>query len=272
MKVCFNGSYYPSDTPLLAAQNRSFKWGDGLFETMKVYRGKLLLAQVHFERLFSSLQLLQIDKTVEFTQKGLVDNILELCTYNNCLLSARIRLAVFRSDDNATGYLIESIPLEEKINEWHEAGQVLVLYPYVKKSMDAFANVKSANFLPYVLAQRFAMEKGVDDAIVLNANSNVCDSSKANIFLVKGDQIFTPALHEGCINGVMRRVVMEEVKKLGYRLHHDVVKEQQLIDADEVFLTNAIQIIRWVKQYKESIYCCNHTKKIFEAVAGVLFS
>ena len=272
MKICFNGSFYPSDTPVLTSQNRSFKWGDGLFETMKIFNGQLLLQQLHFERLFSGLQLFQIETTKDFTQEKLVDNIINLCNSNNCYFSGRIRLAAYRKDDNTAGYLIEAIPLSATTNEWQNTGQSLVLYPYIKKSMDAFANIKSANFLPYVLAQRFALERGADDAIVLNADNHVCDSSKANIFLIKGKEIFTPALHQGCINGVMRRVIIEEVKKMGYRLHHDAVKEQQLIEADEVFLTNAIQIIRWVRQYKESIYSCNHTKKIFEAVANVLFS
>lgn len=272
MNVCFNGGFYPWDAPLLTAQNRSFKWGDGLFETMKVYRGKLLLQKLHFERLFSSLQLLGIEKGKDFTQEGLVQNIFELCTQNNCTACARIRLAVYRNDDNSAGYLIEAIPLDEEINNWQPQGQVVVLYPYIKKSMDAYANIKSANFLPYVLAQKFAEEQNADDAIVLNSNNSICDSSKANIFLIKDKEIFTPALHQGCVNGIMRRVVIEEIKKLGYRLHHDEVKEEQLLEADEVFLTNAIQIIRWVGQYKESHYSCTHTRKIFEAVSTTIFA
>lgn len=272
MKICFNGELFLADAPLLTVQNRSFKWGDGLFETMKVFGGKLLLADLHFERLFSSLKLMQIELAEKFTQQNLVQNILALCDENNCLNCARVRLAVYRDEENQTGYSIEALPLEPEVNEWKEEGQTVCLYPYARKNMDAFSNLKSANYLPCVLAQKFAQEKGVDDALVLNAANFLCDSSKANIFLITNNTVYTPALHQGSVNGVMRRVVMEEVKKVGYRLHHEEVSEDDLLNADEVFLTNAIQIIRWVKQYKNVTYTCAKTKEIFNAVYTTIFS
>lgn len=266
MKVCFNGEFFPSGQPLFTAQNRGFKWGDGLFETMKVFRGRVLLEDLHFERLFISLQLLQIEKDKEFTKAILTEDILQLCRQNNCLQNARIRFAVYRKDDNTTGYTIEALPLDEAVNEWPVEGLTICLYPYARKATDAFANIKSANFLPYVLAQKYAEEKGADDAMVLNAHNYLCDTSRANIFLVKDDEIYTPALHQGCINGVMRRRTIDVVKKLGFRLHQKEISEDQLLQADEVFLTNAIQVIRWVKQYRQSEYGYQQTKKIFEAL------
>lgn len=271
MKVCFNGEFYEADAPLLTAQNRSFKWGDGVFETAKVFNGRLLLEDFHFERLFISLQLLQIDCAGDFTKENLLQNILSLCAKNNCLPCARVRLAVYRTEDNSPGYLVEAIPLDEKVNQWQEHGQTICLYPHARKSMDAFANLKSAAYLPYILAQKFAAEKRVDDALILNAAGALCDSSRANIFLIKKNIIYTPALHQGCISGVMRRAVMEEVKRMGYRLHHDEVTEDQLLAAHEVFLTNAIQIIRWVKNYKTATYACQKTRQIFDAVSATIF-
>ena len=111
----------------------------------------------------------------------------------------------------------------------------------------------------------------LDDVLVLNVHNNLCDSSKANLFIVKGDSVFTPALHQGCINGVMRRKVIETVKKIGLRLHEEEVSEDALLQADEVFLTNAIQTIRWVKQYKHSQYSFDLTKKIFDALIATIY-
>lgn len=271
MQVCFNGEFFSADVPLLPVQNRSYKWGDGVFETAKVFRGRLLLESLHFERLWASLRLLGMEAGKVFTQDNLVAQVLELCRLNDCLDNARIRLAVYRQDDDSVGYSIEAVALDEQINHWQENGLAIVLYPFARKSMDAFASLKSANFLPYVLAQRYAAEKGVDDAIVLNTQNFLCDSSKANLFLLRGNNLYTPALHQGCINGVMRRVVLEECKKLGYRVFQDEVEESHLLAADEVFLTNAIQIIRWVRQYKTASYKCRHTQKIFEAVSATIF-
>jgi branched-chain amino acid aminotransferase len=271
MQVCFNGDFFPADAPLLPVQNRSFKWGDGVFETAKVFRGRLLLEELHFERLGASLRLLGMEAGKKFTKDSLVAQVMELCRLNDCLELARIRLAVYRQEDNSIGYSIEAVPLPEQINHWQEEGLAIVLYPFARKSLDVFDSLKSANFLPYVLAQRYAAEKGVDDAIVLNAQNFLCDSSKANLFLLRGKNLYTPALHQGCVNGVMRRVVLEECKKLGYRVFQGEVEESHLLTADEVFLTNAIQIIRWVRRYKTANYHCSQTQKIFEAVSATIF-
>src|SRR5215203_159645 len=169
MKCCFEGEFLPNDQPLVTVQNRSYKWGDGCFETMKVQHGRLILEELHFDRLFTSLDLLQISRSDQFTQAKLLENILELCRQNNCFQSARVRVAVYRKEDNTTGYSIEASPFDEKMNRWEPEGLKLCLYPYARKSMDAFANIKSASFLPYVMAKRYAEEQGMDDAIVLNA-------------------------------------------------------------------------------------------------------
>jgi branched-chain amino acid aminotransferase len=272
MDICFNGHFFPADTPLLPVQNRSYKWGDGVFETMKMYRGHLLLHHLHFERMATSLRLLGIEESRDISPQNLMTQITELCRRNQGLDCARIRLAVYRDEVNRPGYSIEAMPLGEEVNQWQEEGLDIVLYPFARKSMDAFANLKSANFLPYVLAQRYAVERGVDDAIVLNAKSFLCDSSRANLFIIKGNNIYTPALHQGCVNGVMRRKVLEETKSLGFRIFQGEVEEEQLLAADEVFLTNAIQVIRWVRSYKTAGFECTQTRKIFEAVATALFS
>src|SRR5438309_10164247 len=98
MKICFNGDVYSADAPVLMVQNRSYKWGDGLFETIKVFDGQLLLGTLHFERLFTSLKLLQIETGGDFIEALLVEKIILLCQQNNCLRSARIRLAVYRNE------------------------------------------------------------------------------------------------------------------------------------------------------------------------------
>jgi len=239
---------------------------------MKFYRGKLLLADLHFERLFTSLQLLQIEVAETFTRAKLLQNITHLCQLNQCSENARVRLAVYRDDQNGSGYLIEANPLDTHVNSWQEQGLKICLYPFARKSMDAFSNIKSANYLPYVLAQKYAINNGFDDAIVLNAQNFLCDSSKANLFLVRGNELHTPALHQGCVNGVMRRVVIEESKKLGLKIRQDEVSEDNLLAADEVFLTNAIQIIRWVKTYREQTYAHEKTRKIFDAVSATIFA
>jgi branched-chain amino acid aminotransferase len=131
--------------------------------------------------------------------------------------------------------------------------------------------VKSANFLPYVLAELFAKEKGIDDALVLNAFNYVADSSKANVFLVKGKQIITPALNQGCVSGVMRRFLLEELKTNDYSIRQEEVSEQELLEAEEVFLTNSIYDIRWVRQYKDRQYSPALSHSIYQKIIRPLY-
>lgn len=259
----------PTTEPLLTAQNRSFRYGDGVFETIKVYKGKILLEQLHYDRLFLSLKMLQIEN--KLNASILSEQILELCGKNNCIDLARIRLAVFRNDEGASEFVIEASPLSEEVGQWNEKGLTIGLYPYARKNADAFSNLKTANFLPYVLASLFASERKIDDAIVLNPFNNLADTSKANIFLVKKGEIITPALHQGCVSGVMRRFLLEQSKAHNYRIHQQEISEQQLIDADEVFLTNSIYDIRWVEKYRDKIYSFQKTFSMYQEIISTLY-
>lgn len=270
--ICFNGKIIAADKPVLLASNRSYRYGDGVFETMKIKAGKILLADYHFERLFSSLLLLKFEWPKLVTQEKLEEKILELCEKNKCNSLARVRLSVFRGngglydDDKAAQYLIECWPLNESVNQLNENGLVIDIYTGAEKGRDDFSNIKSANFLPYSMAALFAKEIKVNDCLVLNAAGGIADSTIANVFLVNGNIISTPSLYEGCINGVMRRHIIKQLKENGYELREEQLKLNNLEEAEEVFLTNAINGIRWVRQFRNKIYSYQRIAEIYRAV------
>lgn len=265
MEVCYNGAFYPSGEPLLTVDNRSYKWGDGFFETIKVLKGEVLLSGLHFERVMVSMKLLGINSE-GYEESIIIQNILQLCHLNQCLSLARIRLSFFRTENNKAGYCIEAMPLTADYLEWNEPGLKIGLYPFARKAVDAFSNIKTASFLPYVLASLYASEHGFDDALILNAHLAVADSSRANLFIVNKGELFTPSLQEGCINGVMRRYLLEESKKRGITIFQKKITEKDLLDADELFLTNAIQGIRWVSSFKEKKYTHERTYSIYKSL------
>jgi branched-chain amino acid aminotransferase len=252
MLICYNGRFVPAEQPLLPVQNRAFKWGDGVFETIKVLRGRMLLEALHFERLLRSLRLLGMG-TDSFPVEQLSGQLLELCSQND-LLAARVRLAVFREEGQKPGYVIETHPLDGGANEFNEKGWVLGMHPFVRKSRDAFSNCKTASFLPYVMAGLYAVENDFDEVLVLNSDNQVCDGSKTNVFLVRGNEVFTPALTSGCVGGVMRLYLVEQLKALGIGVHQEDISEEALLQADEVFCTNAIAGMRWVSRFRHKSY------------------
>lgn len=257
--VCHNGAFVPAEQALFPASNRGFKYGDGLFETARFYQGRLLLASYHFERLFSGMQLLNL--VPHFTPAQLLESITELCTKNNCSAFARVRIAVYREEDNQASFILEAMPLHEERWFWNETGWKVVLYPFARKSCDVFANLKTANYLPYVMAGKYATQHKADESLVLNMYNHICDGSKTNVFYVQGTDVYTPALSEGCVAGVMRRTVIAFLKREGYAVHQQLVTEEELLQADHLFVTNAIEGLRWVQQLGDRKYTHGVLKK-----------
>jgi len=266
--VCFNGELVTAATPIFFAGNRGFNYGDGVFETARLHNGQLLLQQLHFERLLTSLQLLNIEADADFTQK-ITSEVALLSSKNNCTSAAKIRLAIFRGAENKAQCLIEATPLPALNYEWNERGWTIAIHPGVQKSCDGFANLKSANYLPYVLAGLYAKEVGADECLVLNSQGFISDGSRTNVFAIKDGKLYTPALHQGCVNGVMRRFVIEKGIEKGYSVMQTSLSIQQLLSADEVFLTNAIKGIVWVASFNQKQYSNKFSRTLFDAFLKV---
>ncbi|HMI79534.1 MAG TPA: aminotransferase class IV, partial [Ferruginibacter sp.] len=139
-------------------------------------------------------------------------------------------------------------------------------YDDAKKNCDAFSNLKHNNFLPYTMAALHAKKQKWNDAVVLNSQGSVCDSSIANIFLVKDGLIHTSSLAEGCIAGILRRTILQQFAAGNRQVIEGKISVDDLINADEVFLTNSIYNIRWVQSIGEKKYGNILTQKIYAEV------
>ena len=115
------------------------------------------------------------------------------------------------------------------------------------------------------MAALFAKKEKWNDAILLNTDGRLCDTTIANIFLIKDEMVYTPALTEGCIAGVMRRNLIEKLTAANYKLVEGKLSVDELLDADEVFLTNSIYNMRWVQSIGDKKYSNTQTQKIYAA-------
>jgi branched-chain amino acid aminotransferase len=268
--VCHNGLLVPAETPLFTAANRGFRYGDGVFETATFCNGRMQLAGYHFDRLLSGLKLL--NSRPDFTATQLSEHIAELCHKNACTTLARVRIAAYRNEMNTASFVLEAVALNREKQQWNETGWRLVMHPFVRKSCDAYSNLKSANYLPYVMAGQYAHEHGVEECLVLNLYNRICDGSKTNLFFMKDDAVYTPALSEGCVAGVMRRAVIEFLKASGYTVHQKGITEADVLQADHVFVTNAIEGLRWVQQFGDRTYEHGGLKKLYHDFTATLQS
>jgi branched-chain amino acid aminotransferase len=264
--INYDGQLLRSDTPLFTAANRSFRYGDGLFETMMVRDGRLCLSTYHFDRLFSGMQFLSLRKT--FTRQDLEAQILELCQKNGNPPRSRVRMVVFRDVgaypiSPTPHFIIESWPLpgETALND---KGLIIDVFPDGRKACDTLANLKSNNYLLYTLATLYAQKYVLDDCLVLNSQDRIADSTIANLFYVKNGQFYTPPLSEGCVAGVMRRYLLENMPHAGFPIVEKSVTPEDLLNADEIFLTNAIRGIRWVSSFRMTKLTNSLTASIYK--------
>jgi len=275
--VSVNGKIVDAGKPVLMADNRGYRYGDGLFETMKTINGKIVLEKLHFERLTNGLRLLKIKAPSSFKARTLSADILKLCKKNKCEPLARIRLSVFRGhggpydgNDDA-GWLIECRAADASVNQINKKGLVIDLFAGIQKTCDKFSNLKSANFLPYTIAAQFAREQKLDDCLVENIKGQIADATIANVFLVKNKLVITPALTEGCVNGVMRRYLIEKLQNSDLEIREGVVTKNDLETFDEVFLTNAMYGMRWVRQFRDKKYGNVQSLRIYKEYVEQLY-
>jgi branched-chain amino acid aminotransferase len=259
--ISYNGILHPAGQPLLTADNRGFRYGDGLFETMFVQEGRIRLSDFHFDRLLSGMRLLDFDIPPSFVEK-LTKEILALCEVNAlpAAAPARVRLVVFRGEssfwgpiDSFPNYIIQSWPLPANPGQG-ESGLTIGIFPDGRKACDGLSNLKSNNYLIYILAAHYAKKTGLDDCLVLNSQNRLADSTIANLFYIRGGQFYTPPLSEGGVAGVMRRHLLEALPQAGYIVHQQPVYPEDILTADEVFLTNAIKGISWVRSLQGRLY------------------
>lgn len=268
----FNGNFIDEKNPVIKADNRSFRYGDGLFETMKVVMGSIRLKELHFGRLFFGMEQLKIHVQGLINAKLLEEQIMKTIKKNHIAGPARVRLTMYRGDgglydpnSEGAGYIIQVWPLSSSNLVLNDNGLVIGLYDAAKKSTDAFSNIKTNNYLVYAMGALYARQEKYNDCLILNTNNRVCDATIANVFWVKDGNIYTPPLSEGCVAGVMRANLIQRVPSFGLTITEKEAELQDLMEADELFLTNAITGIRWVKEFDGKTYENDISSRIFHS-------
>jgi branched-chain amino acid aminotransferase len=270
MFLNFNGEVRVEGIALLRADNRGFRYGDGLFETMLVRQGRVRLGGYHFERLVAGMRLLHLEFPRPFSLEMLEGQIGELCARNGHGGLARARLTVFRGSsglynepDRQADYIIHT---SEVVGLGWGEGLVLDVFPDGRKACDVYSGIKSNNYLLSTQAGLFARERGLDDCVVLNSYGRVAETTIANIWWIREGRLFTPPLSEGCVAGVMRRRLLEALPASGYSLGEEPIGPDGLEKAEEIFITNAIRGIQWVRDFRGFRFGCRLAAAIREEI------
>jgi branched-chain amino acid aminotransferase len=270
----FNGDIQPADAPVISASSRGLRYGDGLFETIKVLNGAMPLFPLHIERMMQGLSILQMELPTHYTPDYLRESILDLCRRNNTEKAARVRITIIRGngslytvDNPYASVLIQADPLADTYLTWNETGFKIDVYTQVQKSCDMLANVKSNNYLPYVMASLYAQKEHLNDCLLLNIHDRICDATIANMFWVRNRIIYTPPLSEGGVAGVMRRYLLTRLPAEGFTIEEKICTPFDLEEADEIFLTNGLYGIRWVQEFRSRVYTNQLSAELYNLLA-----
>ncbi len=259
--INFNGSILPANQLIFRANNRGFRYGDGLFESMRFLKGKLKFPEMHIDRIQKGMKLLKFDNCSLIDTWFIREKVEELLRRNKTGADARIRLTVFRDSEglyspvsNKFGYLIEVQKLEESQYVLNKKGLIIDVFDEIPKPVNALSNLKTCNAMIYVLAGIYKNQNAFDEVLILNQHGFLCESVSSNVFVVYDRKLYTPSLNEGCIAGVMRQVVIRLAKENNIEMVEAQINPDILNAADEVFLTNASKGIQWVMGYNNKRY------------------
>ncbi|GAA4512530.1 aminotransferase class IV [Sphingobacterium thermophilum] len=259
--INFNGQIVPEDSKLFSVDSRALRYGDGLFETMLYQGGEIRFLHLHVDRLQRGMQKLQLEQSSMFDAYFIKKITDDLIRKNNMLgQRVRVRLIVFREGGgiytpvtNKSAFILQVHKLETEVRD-KKVGLIVDLFTEVKKPYSDLSALKTNNALVYVLAGNFKRKFEYDDVFILNQEGFLCEALTSNIFVYFDKVLYTPALNQGCVEGIMRKVVMDMAADEGIPVVEAQINPEIMKKADELFCTNAVQGIQWVMGYKQKRY------------------
>lgn len=257
--INLNGTLLSAEDASISIDNRGLYYGDSVFETIRCYNGKPLFFEDHYFRLMSGMRIMRMDIPQSFTPEYLEEQITHIAQTNKSI-HQRIRLTVWR---DATGFYTPnsnnvafSITVDVLKNSYIDTPILEIeLFKdyYVQKNL--LGTIKAANKHIHILAGIYGKENGYNDMLLLNEEKNVTEAIAGNIFLRNGDKIKTPPTSDGCLNGIMRNKVIEQLKKMAnYTIVEESISPFELQRADELFITNVIHGLQSIKQYRKKSF------------------
>ena len=261
----YNGNLVAFEDVKITPDNRAFKYGDSVFETIKVINGKLVFWEEHYFRLMASMRMLRMKIPMNFTLEFLQDEILKTVLVNT-KNNSRVRLCITRKDGgfytpttNEIDYLIESHEIRFTTKDNYKVDLFKDFYLY----SGHLSTIKTNNKLIHTLASIFAKENDLDNCILLNERKGIVEATNATLFLIKGNTIKTPLLSEGCLKGIAREKVINIIESNNdYDIEETVISPFEIQKADEVFITNSIIGIQPITNYRKKTFSTDISKKL----------
>jgi branched-chain amino acid aminotransferase len=264
-----NGTILSNDAPTIHPGNRGHLYGDGVFESIRIMGGRPINLENHIKRLVDGAHVIKMRTPSYYSTAFFEEKILELIQKSEIKEGGRCRLSLDRvtggaylPESNESTYYIEVYPYEVSHFELNAKGLEVDIYQDIKIQKNFLSNYKTKAGLIYVMAAISAKEKGLDDLFLSNDRGNILETSSCNIFVVSNGVLYTPGLDEGCLAGTMRMQIINLALNNGIKVYECPILPQNLLAADEIFITNAIRGINWIGGYRTKRFFNNMSRKL----------
>ena len=269
--VNFNGLLVSSQEQSWS-NNRSFLYGDGVFETLKIVNQKVLFLEDHYFRLMASMRIVRMEIPMNFTMEYLETQILNTAIANKCSDSARVRITVYRNEGgyylpetNQISFIIQAKSLPNSLYSYEAIPYEVDLYKdfYIAKQL--LSTLKTTNKIIHVTGSIFAKENGFQNCLLLNDEKNVVEALQGNIFMLMDGKLITPPVTDGCLNGILRKKIISLAKSIeNIEMVEASISPFDLQKAEELFITNVIKGIQPITKYRKKEYTTNVAKQLTE--------
>jgi branched-chain amino acid aminotransferase len=244
MKIFIDGKYYGERDAKISVFDHGLLYGDGIFEGIRAYNGRVFRLREHIDRLFWSAKAILLK--IPMSRAQIMRAVVEACRKNK-IRDGYVRLVVTRGVGTLglnpnrcknPSVIIIADKIQLYPHGTYESGMEIVTVPTTRNLHSALnPAIKSLNYLNNIMAKIEALNAGCEEAVMLNAEGFVAECTGDNIFIVKGGQLLTPPLSAGALYGITRRVVMEIAEESGLKVAEPNLTRYDLFNADECFLT-----------------------------------
>ena len=244
MKIFVDGKYYSERDAKVSVFDHGLLYGDGVFEGIRAYNGRVFKLKEHIDRLFCSAKAILLEIPMSHAQ--IMRATVETCRANK-IRDGYIRLVVTRGRGTLglnpnrcknPSVIIIADKIQLYPPEFYQKGMDIITVPTMRNLHSALnPAIKSLNYLNNILAKIEANNAGVEEAVMLNAEGFVAECTGDNLFIVKNDELFTPPLSAGALYGITRQTVMDLAEESGLRVSEPNLTRYDLFNADECFLT-----------------------------------
>lgn len=242
MKVVYNDKIINDSEFNLGLTDRGFQFGDGFFETFFMSQNSVPYFTQHYNRVISAFNTYNFNTKELPSQEAFIDKILSLCSSNK-FQSSRIKMVFWRSEGglyHTTNSKFNYLIISKKLDPYTNIKKTSFVLNEGINSPTPFSQFKPLSCFKYIYAG--SSLKNYDDLIIKSTTDLISETLYSNIFWLKDNEFYTPDLKTGCINGIMRSIVINYLKEKGKVIHIGEYDEKILLNADEVFTTNSLKI------------------------------